>query len=38
MALGIRQGSRVRVRASGPDAEAALEELRALIDDGFGEL
>jgi len=37
MALGIRQGSRVRVRASGPEAEAALAELRALIDDGFGE-
>lgn len=37
MALGIRQGSRVRVSASGPEAPAALTELRALIEDGFGE-
>lgn len=37
MALGIRQGSRVRVSASGPQAEAALEELRELFADGFGE-
>ncbi|WP_295839122.1 dihydroxyacetone kinase phosphoryl donor subunit DhaM [uncultured Microbacterium sp.] len=37
MALGIRRGSRVRVRASGPQAGPALAELRALIDDGFGE-
>ncbi|MDQ1173266.1 PTS hybrid protein [Microbacterium testaceum] len=37
MALGVRQGSRVRVSASGPQARQALDELRALIDDGFGE-
>jgi dihydroxyacetone kinase phosphotransfer subunit len=37
MALGIRQGSRVRVSASGPEAEAAIDELRALFADGFGE-
>jgi len=37
MALGIRPGSRIRVRATGPEARAALTELRALIDDGFGE-
>ncbi|WP_295789293.1 dihydroxyacetone kinase phosphoryl donor subunit DhaM [uncultured Microbacterium sp.] len=37
MALGVRQGSRVRVRATGPQARQALDELRALIDDGFGE-
>ena len=37
MALGIRQGSRVRVSAAGPQAQAALDDLRALIDDGFGE-
>lgn len=37
MALGVRQGSRVRVSASGPEARAALDELRTLIDDGFGE-
>lgn len=38
MALGIRQGARVRVSASGPQAREALEELRTLIDDGFGEV
>lgn len=37
MALGVRQGSRVRVSASGPEARPVLEELRAAIDDGFGE-
>ncbi|MDQ1122799.1 dihydroxyacetone kinase phosphoryl donor subunit DhaM [Microbacterium trichothecenolyticum] len=37
MALGVRQGSRVRVSATGLQAAQALEELRALIDDGFGE-
>nr|WP_246383191.1 HPr family phosphocarrier protein [Microbacterium proteolyticum] len=37
MALGARQGSRVRVSATGPQARPALVELRALIDDGFGE-
>lgn len=37
MALGVRPGSRVRVSASGPDADAALAELRTLFDDGFGE-
>jgi len=37
MALGVRQGARVRVSASGPAAKAALDELRALIADGFGE-
>jgi dihydroxyacetone kinase phosphotransfer subunit len=38
MALGVRPGTRIRVSARGPGARAALEELRALIDDGFGEL
>lgn len=37
MALGVRTGSRVRVSASGPQARAVLDDLRALIDDGFGE-
>lgn len=37
MALGVRQGARVRVSASGPQAQQALDELRTLIDDGFGE-
>lgn len=38
MALGIRQGTKVRVTASGPEAQDALNELRALIDEGFGEV
>jgi len=38
MALGIRQGTRVRVTATGAQAREALEELRTLIDDGFGEV
>lgn len=38
MALGVRQGTRVRVTASGPQAQDALNELRALIDEGFGEV
>lgn len=37
MALGVRQGSRVRVSATGPQAREALDDLRALIEDGFGE-
>jgi phosphocarrier protein len=35
LAAGI--GSRVTVRAEGPEADAALAELRALIESGFGE-
>jgi dihydroxyacetone kinase phosphotransfer subunit len=38
MALGVRQGAKVRVTASGPQAQDALNELRALIDEGFGEV
>ncbi|RWR22701.1 HPr family phosphocarrier protein [Microbacterium enclense] len=38
MALGVRQGARVRVSASGPQAKDALDDLRSLIDDGFGEV
>lgn len=37
MALGVRQGAHVRVSARGDGARAALDELRAVIDDGFGE-
>ncbi len=37
MALGIRRGSRIRVSATGPEAQTALAELRTLIEDGFGE-
>ncbi len=35
--LGVRQGEAVRVLASGPDAEAALDALEALVADNFGE-
>jgi dihydroxyacetone kinase phosphotransfer subunit len=38
MALGVGPGTRVRVSASGPQADAALQELRAMIEDGFGEM
>ncbi|MFG6504238.1 dihydroxyacetone kinase phosphoryl donor subunit DhaM [Microbacterium sp. P05] len=37
MALGIRPGTRVRVQARGPEAQAAIDELRVLVEDGFGE-
>jgi phosphoenolpyruvate---glycerone phosphotransferase subunit DhaM len=38
MSLGVRPGTRIRVSASGPDAAAAIAELRELADTGFGEL
>lgn len=38
MALGVRQGDRIRVSASGADADAALAALQAQIQEGFGEL
>ncbi len=38
MSLGVRQGARVRVSASGPQAKDAVDDLRSLIDDGFGEV
>lgn len=37
MALGVRTGARVRVSATGPQARQAVDDLRALIEDGFGE-
>lgn len=37
MSLGVHKGARVRVRATGPQAQAALDDLRGLIEDGFGE-
>jgi PTS hybrid protein len=37
MALGVRPGTRVRITAKGPEARAAIDELQALVDDGFGE-
>jgi len=33
-----RQGERIRVTAEGDEAEKALEALRALVEDGFGEM
>jgi dihydroxyacetone kinase phosphotransfer subunit len=38
MALGVRQGDRIRVSAQGADADAALTALRTQIEEGFGEL
>lgn len=38
MALGIHPGTRVRVSATGPDASLVADELRAMIENGFGEL
>ena len=35
--LGARQGDRLHLAAHGPDAEAALNALQALIQNGFGE-
>jgi phosphotransferase system HPr (HPr) family protein len=35
--LGARQGDAIRVRAEGDDAEATLQALQAMFQDGFGE-
>jgi PTS hybrid protein len=37
MSLGARQGDRIRVRARGPQAEAALAKVRELVAGDFGE-
>jgi phosphocarrier protein HPr len=37
MMLAAERGTRLLLRAEGPDADAALEALSALIADGFGE-
>ncbi|WP_410567904.1 dihydroxyacetone kinase phosphoryl donor subunit DhaM [Amycolatopsis sp. cmx-4-61] len=37
MSLGARQGDRIRVRARGPQASAALERVKELVDGNFGE-
>ncbi|MDQ7804963.1 dihydroxyacetone kinase phosphoryl donor subunit DhaM [Amycolatopsis sp. A133] len=37
MSLGARQGDRIRVRARGPQAEAALAKVKELVDGNFGE-
>lgn len=38
MSLGVRPGTRVRVTATGPQAREAVEELRTMVEDGFGEM
>ena len=35
--LGARQGDEIRISATGPDAVEVLAELKALVDDNFGE-
>lgn len=37
MSLGARQGDRILVRARGPQASAALEKAKELVDGNFGE-
>ncbi|MGB9711840.1 MAG: HPr family phosphocarrier protein [Dissulfurimicrobium sp.] len=37
LTLACPMGSRLKVRASGPDASAAVLALKALIESGFGE-
>ncbi|VVJ15879.1 Phosphoenolpyruvate-dihydroxyacetone phosphotransferase (EC [Amycolatopsis camponoti] len=37
MSLGARQGDRIRVRARGPQAPAALDKAKELVDGNFGE-
>ncbi|MGW5722754.1 dihydroxyacetone kinase phosphoryl donor subunit DhaM [Amycolatopsis sp. NPDC003865] len=37
MSLGARQGDRIRVRARGPQATAALDKAKELVDGNFGE-
>ncbi|OXM67786.1 dihydroxyacetone kinase phosphoryl donor subunit DhaM [Amycolatopsis vastitatis] len=37
MSLGARQGDRIRVRARGPQASAALDKAKELVDGDFGE-
>jgi PTS hybrid protein len=37
MSLGARQGDRIRVRASGPQASEALAKAKELVDGNFGE-
>lgn len=37
MLLAASQGSTIHIRASGPDAQEALDQIEALVNDGFGE-
>jgi phosphotransferase system HPr (HPr) family protein len=38
LALGAVGGATVRISAGGPDAAAAVDAVRRLVDDGFGEI
>jgi phosphotransferase system HPr (HPr) family protein len=38
LTLGAGNGTTLTLRASGPDAESAVEALARLIEDGFGEM
>lgn len=38
LALGAAGGATVRISASGPEAAAAVEAVRRLVDEGFGEI
>ena len=37
MSMGLVKGTEVTIVADGPDAQAAVDTLKAMIDDGFGE-
>jgi len=37
LTLGVNQGTEITINAEGEDADAALQELVALIEDNFGE-
>ncbi len=38
LTLACPKGSRMAIRACGPDAKEAVEKLKALVDTGFGEI
>lgn len=37
LAAGLGTGTKIEIQCDGPDEQAALDELVALVDDGFGE-
>jgi phosphotransferase system HPr (HPr) family protein len=37
LTLGVNQGTEITIHAEGEDADAALQELIALVEDNFGE-
>lgn len=37
LTLGVNQGTEITIHAEGEDADAALKELVALVEDNFGE-